>query len=112
MVPDDGQERLRSGREVKVPRTRAAREAVVILGRAAVERALSHRDQVTAYLAANPREVREAIAGIRQYLPHDVPGAVTFATSLPPAMREAIAGGWVEGAGLRAISRLGLEERS
>ena len=95
-----------------MPRTRSVREAVVILGRSTVEQALSRRGDVAAYLASHPSEVRQAIAGIRGHLPHDIAGAAAYAANLPNDLRTAIAGGWVDGAGLRALATLGLEERT
>lgn len=91
-------------------RSRAAREAAVILGRSAVEQALADRAAVAAYLAAHPAAVLAAVRGIRGHLPDDVPGAVAFAAGLAEPVRVAVAGAWADGATARLLAGLGLEE--
>lgn len=92
------------------PRSKAAREAAVILGRDAVERAMANREAVTSYLHQNPGAVRAAIRGILAHLPDDVPAAVAFAATLPAELRTAIAGAWADRAAARLLNVMGLEE--
>lgn len=92
-------------------RSRAAREAAVVLGRSAVEQALADREAVASYILANPAAVREAVRAIRSYLPADVPGAVAYAAGLEVPLRVAIAGAWADRATARVLAGLGLEER-
>lgn len=91
-------------------RTRAAREAAVILGRSAVEQALADRQGVAEYLLAHPAAVLEAVHGIRAHLPNEVAAAVTFAATLEPAVRVAVAGAWADRGTARVLAGVGLEE--
>jgi urease accessory protein UreF len=92
-------------------RTKAAREAAVILGSAAVARAVANRDAVTAYLYEHPGEVRAAIKAIVAYLPSDVTGATAYASTLAPELRTALAGAWADRAAPRVLAGIGLEEQ-
>jgi hypothetical protein len=89
---------------------RAAAEATVILGRAAVNTARGNRATVEGFIWDHPSEVRLALAEIRAYLPDDISSAVEYAAALAPELRAALAGAWMDGAAGRVIQAQGIEE--
>lgn len=89
---------------------RAQREAVVVLGREAVEMALADLPSASQYILNNPKPVRQAIAEIRRCLPDRLEDAISYAAGLAPDLRVAVAGAWAGGAGAHALARLGIEE--
>ena len=90
-------------------RSRAQKEATVILGREAVTAALSYPERVTRFLEQHMDDVRAECKVIAVMLPQQLKEAVVYAAALEPEMREAIAGAWLKVSTRRLMSRIGME---
>lgn len=87
-------------------------EARVVFGRQAVEEALTDPLTVAREVARSPRRMFEAVRALQGMLPERVQDAASYASSLPPPLRLALAGLWCgDASARRRMTEAGLELR-